>query len=509
MIKKRLLYLEDLYEFYSTHKRSTHFSADESHPPIVVQVKGTICFDSNDKNTDGLRAVHLQACHTGKNVNNSNIEDEIITAALPSLSNRPILAFIHKVNGQDEFYTHNMHEDEDGNIVYDEVPVGTIPESCNAQLVYDEEKEKKYVEVDGYLFEEYSKAPEILEREGECSVSVELAIREFSYNAKEKFLDIEDFYFSGVTILGKTPEGQTVKPGMEGSNIKLSDFSQKNNSLFTDYSKKFKEIDEKLEQLLSHFSNGDSEKGGKEMSKLEELLKKYGKKVEEITFSYKGLSDEELEEEFSKTFSDPNPEPENKTQENFVKSFEISHEDIRYALYALLADYEQADNEWYFINAVYDNHFTYENWEGDKIFGQSYTKDGDNVSFDGERWNLHRELLTDSEYAELQTMRANYNALVEFKENAEKNELHTKREEILANENFSDLKENEKFKQLIENMDNYSLTDLEKEAKVILADHLTNGGTFSARTKGAGIEVKKFRKPEKITRKSRYGSIFK
>ena len=37
--------------------------------------------------------------------------------------------------------------DEDGNIVYDEIPVGIIPESCNAQLVYDEEKGKTYEEI--------------------------------------------------------------------------------------------------------------------------------------------------------------------------------------------------------------------------------------------------------------------------------------------------------------------------------------------------------------------------
>ena len=105
-------------------------------------------------------------------------------AALPSFSNRPILGYIHKVvtdenpDGQWEFYSHNMHENENGELVYDEYPIGIIPESCNAQLVYDEEKEKTYCEVDGYIFEEYSKAAEILEREGECFVSVELSIRE-------------------------------------------------------------------------------------------------------------------------------------------------------------------------------------------------------------------------------------------------------------------------------------------------------------------------------------------
>ncbi len=98
---------------------------------------------------------------------------------------------IRMVSGS--FLQSNMHEDENGELVYDEYPIGIIPESCNAQLVYDEEKEKTYCEVDGYIFEEYSKAAEILEREGECFVSVELSIRELSYDAKSKYLNIKDF----------------------------------------------------------------------------------------------------------------------------------------------------------------------------------------------------------------------------------------------------------------------------------------------------------------------------
>ena len=38
-------------------------------------------------------------------------------------------------------------------------------------------------------------------------------------------------------------------------------------------------------------------------------------------------------------------------------------------------------------------------------------------------------------------MRSNYAALKEFKETAEKNELHAKREKILANENFASISE--------------------------------------------------------------------
>ena len=125
---KRLLYLEDLYDFYFTkYKRSTHFSSGKTGEPIVVQVHGKINFEESDKNKDGLLPVHLQACHTNLNVNNSNIEEPVMTSALPSFSNRPILGYIHKVvtdenpDGQWEFYGHNCHE-ENGELVYDEVP---------------------------------------------------------------------------------------------------------------------------------------------------------------------------------------------------------------------------------------------------------------------------------------------------------------------------------------------------------------------------------------------------
>lgn len=553
---KRLLYLEDLYDFYSnTYKRSTHFDSKKNGEPIVVHVHGKVNFNKSDKDTEGLCPVHLQACHTNLNLNGSNISESVMTSALPSFSNRPILGYIHKVNDQWEFYSHNMHEDENGEIVYDEKPVGIIPESCNAQLVYDEEKKKTYCEVDGYIFEEYSKAAEILQREEECSVSVELSIRALSYNAKDRYLDIEDFFFSGVTILGKTPEGNIVNPGMEKSNIKLADFSANNNSLFEDYKSKMIELQERLEKLETTCFNKEqtsvqtqSKEGGtnNKMTKFEELLAKYGKTAEDVTFDYAEMSDEELEAKFAEMFDDDNSdgdnsgsgesgepsndgegdgegasdpdgdEGESQTFEKIIRTYEISHEDTKYALYQLLSEYEDADNEWYFINAVYDDHFTYENWNGDKIFGQNYTKDGDNVAFDGERYNLHRELLTDSEFAELQSMRSNYAALKEFKETAEKNELHAKREEILANENFASISEkdeegnfiNKDFEKLYTNMDNYSLEDLEKEAKLIYAD--SNMKTFAATTEKTqnNSTVKVFANVNKSKKDNRYGNLF-
>lgn len=551
---KRLLYIEDLYNFYSnTYKRSTHYSAEKTGDPIVVQVHGKVNFKKSDKNTEGLMPVHLQACHTDLNVNGSNISENVMTSALPSFSNRPILGYMHQVGENQEwhFYGHNSHEDENGEIVYDEIPIGIIPESCNAQLIYDKDKDKTYCEVDGYIFEEYTKASEILQREEECAVSVELSIRELSYNAKLKHLDIEDFWFSGVTILGKTPEGNDVKPGMQGSNIKLADFSTKNNSVFTDYENQMIEFQERLEKLETACFNKDQnlgqnneKEGGNEtnMNKFEELLAKYGKTAEDIEFDYAELSDEELEAKFEELFGEnaegtndntdasnddgssgepsdddegdgtADPEPEVNTdnsnnaddsngndegtddgvgQEQFEKmtrSFELSHDDIRYALYNLLIPYEEADNDYFWIMEVFDSYFVYQGYTG-KVYGQKYTKDGDNVAFDGERYELFLEYLTESEKTALADMRSNYSSVVEELNTYKSAEIFADKMTVFDDEAYSDYLETDEFKALMseESVNQYSKEELAEKADATLGKLVKKNKTFSF----ANTETKK------------------
>ena len=561
---KRLLYLEDLYDFYSTkYKRSTHFSSEKTGEPIVVQVHGKINFEESDKNKDGLLPVHLQACHTNLNVNNSNIEESVMTSALPSFSNRPILGYIHKVvtdenpDGQWEFYGHNCHE-ENGELVYDEVPIGIIPESCNAQLVYDKEKNKTYCEVDGYIFEEYSRAAEILQREGECAVSVELSIRELSYDGKLKCLNIEDFWFSGVTILGKNEYGDTIKPGMTGSNIKLADFSADNNSLFAKYENKMIEFQERLEKLESTCSNIQlSKEGGndKNMDKFNELLEKYGKTAEDIDFEYEDMTDEELESKFEEVFgkleenstsepsndegtddgdeSEENPEvkednacggggsstTKKKKKNNSIecsyevdgetKKFAVSLQEKIYAIQDLVnATYAEADNTYYGVSVYEDYVVMCDYWSG-RYYKQSYTSENDNYSLTGDRVEVYAEFVTSDEQKELDAMRSNYAALKEFKENAEKNELHAKREEILNSEKYEAVSETDAFKELVKNMDNYSLEELEKEAKIIFADNF-NMETFAVHAEKAQKKstVKVFANVNKSKKDSRYGNLF-
>lgn len=517
--------LDELFDKYSLQGETMHFSSNSEDKNIKIAVFGKLVFDADSDSAEGLRKIHFQSCHIDDNINKSNIEKSVMEKAIPSIANRPILAYIYKdTDGNYQFWKHNMHE-ENGETVYDEIPVGTIPESCNPQLIYDEEKKHTYLEIDGLLYEEYSKAVEILEREQEVSVSVELAIREFSFNAKEKFLDIEDFYFNGITLLGKDPNtGKNIKPGMTGSNATLVDFTNEpENTMFNG----FEMLIDKLDKVLSCFENMNTKEGGtiEKMNKFEELLQKYNKTVEDVTFEYANLSDDELEAKFAEVFEEAQSEPTAPTEpeapttpegtfEKVQRTYELSHSDIRCALYSLLAPFEETDNDYYWISSVYDSHFVYESTTG-KLYGQNYVKDGDNVSFDGDRYELFAEYLTEAERVALNDMRSNYEALETFKSNTEKANEKAQKESILARDEFSVIATKDKdgkyvnkaYGELIRDFDKYSADELEKEAKVILADYYTkNAGKFEA-TGTTTVSRKQLTIPTKKPKK-RYGSLF-
>ena len=144
--------------------------------------------------------------------------------ALPSFAEKPILASIIEVedengnktldfNGHDRIITEDKLNSEEKRVEYIEQIVGVIPANNNIQLLADNENEtKKYVWVDGLIFNEYTYAPDIIKKRGTVDVSVELNVKKFSYNVENDYLSIDEFTFFGVTLLGAH-----VKPGMKGS----------------------------------------------------------------------------------------------------------------------------------------------------------------------------------------------------------------------------------------------------------------------------------------------------
>ena len=570
-MEKKYFTIEDLIRFCE-QKKMYNFSSKESGKPIVIQAVQDFSSADVEETADNKLYAKVRVCHTLLNRNGSYISEDSMKAAMPSLKYSPLLANIHQLDdGTWDFHSHDYHieKDEDGNenVIYDEKQVGTFT-ADEPYLEYDKDMDKTYVVARVAIPESYTRCADIIREKNGTKVSCELIIYECSYNAKEKYLQLDDFEFAGCTCLGAEKDGTPIGEGMLGSKITLEDFSEENNSLIK-FNEKMVELQARLEKLetacFDNKKNNSKEGGNKNLNKFEELCQKYEKTVDDITFDYENMSDDELIEAFAKAFdeadstddgsegadtpsgsetttdgneegennpTEQNPdksekgdttedetpfidddEPKKKANNALTRTFEISHDDIRYALYNLLSSYEDADNEWYYITGVYDSYFVYESWDGGKIYGQKYTKDNDNVALDGERYSLHKTYLTDSEYAEIESMRSNYAELKAFKENVEKNELHSKKESLLVDEKYSVLSDNEAFMELKKNMDNYSLDDLETKAKVIFADYVSSVGNFSLNSsnKNKSHSMQLFGDPNtrRNSRSGRYGDIFK
>ena len=198
-------------------------------------------------------------------------------------------------------------------------------------------------------------------------------------------------------IILNDEEGNEIGEGMLGARADITDFCHKE-PVFT-YHDKLIETLEKLNVTLSNFNTNTTQKGGNEM-KFEELLAKYGKTAEEVTFEIEGLSDEELEAKFVEAFEGDGDDGEGADngegdegtgdiedgegtgegdgngeegagdgagdddgegsddgdgagEEKFTKIFtvELSHDDIRYALYNLISQYDEEDNDYYTLVA--------------------------------------------------------------------------------------------------------------------------------------------------------------
>lgn len=559
-MSRKFYTLDDLHQFCKMNNFD-HFSSKEAGAPLVVQTFGT--FEVQEESNQGLIPVSLRVCHTELNRNNSFIANDVMTKRLTTLYNRPILGYIHKTDEGWDFYDHRMSIVEDGDdvrIEYDERPIGIFPESCEPHLEYDEIEDKNYVVAKGLIYADYgNRAYDIIKSKGgSVKVSAEICVLEMSFNAKDNYLSIDDFYFNGCTCLGSAPDGTPIEEGMKGSKLSLTDFGTKNSMFGAEANCQKLLVDtlEKLNSTLSAFSYKNLNKGGTEaVNKFEELLAQYGKTMEDVNFEIEGLSDEELEAKFAETFGEevvetvatsdedvvavveeaeevevvedvaPVEEPEvtpevtEPTSEyKFTKSFsiELSHEDIRFALYNLIAKYEEEDNDYYCIRGVYDNYFYMQGWSTGKLYKLAYAIDGENVELEGDRQEVFELIVTESEKIAIERMRENYaeleskyNELVEFKNNYDEAQLRAEKETVLAKSEYACLSENEAYTQLVANMDNYSVEELSVKADLIFAAHVKTVGNFSAtavETPAPQVMSVSINKKEK--KRGPYGNLF-
>lgn len=536
-MNKKLHTLEDLYSFYSQKKKSMTFSADKSGYNIAVQSLAT--FELNDDLSEGLLYGKIRAFHDLTNNNKSHIETDVLEEKMMSIKDRPVMADIVDTDETDEdgnpikdFSGHTMYYDEAlDKMIYKEIPIGHFIHPESIHLEYDEEYDRNFVCADVVVYEEYTDACDILRRRKTVDCSVELCIRKMHWDNTDKTLHLDDFYVQGTTLLGFH-----TLPGMSGSKLSIKDFSEENNSLFSsisedEHSKLIETLDNLNKTLSSLNINSKTnptvekfEKGGNietNMTKFEELLEKYNKTVEDITFEYEDLSDEELENVFSTTFDESEPTPDtvvtesdksddddtddetdesddtddntddDKDKDTYSKTFELSHEDVRSALYQLLAPIEETLNEYYWIMSVYDDYFIYESCCGN-YYKQAYTKENDTIAFDGERQEVFAEFVTADEKAELEDMRANYSSISEKLAKYEEAEEIADKMTVFEDQAYSKYLETDEFKKLmdVENVKKFTKDELAEKADAALGKVVKTTKTFSMDAEESHKETK-------------------
>lgn len=546
---KKILTVDDLIKFCQEQKFMKFDSQDTGYQ-IAIKVPTVFELENEtDDNHRGMLKLKIKIFHTLLNRNKSFISKESAEKAMKTIPDRPVLAALHQLeSGEWDFAGHEAEivEDENGNeeFKYIESQVGSFS-SEPAFWEHDNELDKDFVCAYAYISREYTKACEVLERKNGTKNSCELCVDKFNYNAKEKYLELEDFYVSGSTLLGCTINGETeIQEGMQGSRADIVDFSVENNSVKFNKDEKLVEILDRLNETLSKFNinNNNSKEGGKseKMTKFEELLTKYNKTVEDITFEYENLSEEELSAKFEEEFGECGGDSKKKkcetdtdksddleddatkednacgnsdkkkkcdeddsvkddnacgggskkkkntveysvTVDGTTKTFEVSLEEKIDALYRLVNEtYSEADNTYYGVT-VYENYLVMIDYWSNRYYKQSYAFDGDNCSLTGDRVEVYAEFVTADEKKELETMRSNYSSISEKLAKYEEAEEIADKMTVFSDEAYSKYLDTEEFKSLMakDTLKKFTKDELIEKADAALGKLNRTHQTFS------------------------------
>ena len=540
---KKLLTLEDLAKFCKEQNFS-NFSSKDTGYQLSVQVPANFEVDGNTYQDNTLLFGKVKVFHIGPNRNGSSVTKNAAEKALSTIAYKPLLANFCEVDGVKDFTSHDMEFNDDGSATYIEHQIGCFTADTPV-IQYDETTEKEFVFAKVAIPREYTDACDIIERKNGTKVSVELLVNEMNYSAKDDILELTDIIVQGCTCLGTNPEtGESVSEGMQGARLDIVDFSVNNNSIVeksnNELNSKMLEILEKLNDTISNFNiqNFNQEGGENAMNKFEELLDLYGLTAGDVTFEVEGLSDEDLEAKFVEVYGDAeefkkkkkcsDKEDESEEEEDFAGcgkkkkrcavntenstvEFELSHDDIRMALYGLLES-TWDENSYAWVCEVYDSYFIYqkETYGDDgyeyKYYKQSYSKNEDNVELSGDPVEVFSTFVTESEKTALDMIRSQYEELKAFKDQYDAAQTKAQKDEILESAEYAEIKDSEEFKALVADAEKYSVDELKVKADLIFAAAMKKKFNFESKPEKKSVGINFNAEPDK--KKQAYSGLF-
>ena len=408
---------------------------DKKHTSLKFKAKVTPIEKINDEFT--LCKCYVQG--VGKNRNFSYMSKENIQRCLPTLSYAPVVGhLIDKLDedgnptGEKYMGGHDYYIDDDWNLKSACVPYGVVKaDSFDFETVkeYEDEIETEYLTAEVVLWT--GRYPELMDAiysdDFYFNESMEISVSEYRpYEEDSNYTELTDFTYSALCLLGKADDKTSpehTEPCFVESKVIPVQYSLERE----DFSKVMGE----LKNELAFYFNKDKI-DGKEDEVVENEKEEVIETVEEVN--------EESTEEVVENTTEETPDAEVNEDTNT----ESENEEVQEDETVVEASVEETVEETVEMSELDSLKAEYEEYK-----------------------NSHSH--TNEEFDELQ----------KYHDDAEFEKIHAERETMLSDEKYSVLAENEAFAELKKNMDNYSLADLEKEAKVIFADYVSSVGTFS------------------------------
>lgn len=441
---------------------------DKKHTSLKFKAKVTPIEKINEEFT--LCKCYVQG--VGKNRNFSYMSKENIQRCLPTLSYAPVVGhLIDKLDedgnptGEKYMGGHDYYIDDDWNLKSACVPYGVVKaDSFDFETVkeYEDEIETEYLTAEVVLWT--GRYPELMEAiysdDFYFNESMEISVSEYrSYEEDSNYTELTDFTYSALCLLGKADDKTSpehTEPCFVESKVIPVQYSLER--------EEFSKVMGELKNELAFYFNKDNTDG-----KEDEVVENE-KEKEEVIETVEEVNEESTEEVVENT-TEETPDAEVNEDTNT----ESENEEVQEDETVVEASVEETVEETVKMSELDSLKAEYEEYK-----------------------NSHSH--TNEEFDELQ----------KYHDDAEFEKIHSERDAMLSDEKYSVLAENEAFTELKKNMDNYSIADLEKEAKVIFADYVSSVGTFSMNDPNEKSTSKiRFSMKEDTGKKKAYSTLFK
>ena len=481
----------------------------------------------------------LRVAYPGENRNHSYISKPSFEACAPTIYNCPIVC--NYIRESDSIGGHDVEVVSSGDfvkLVNVTQPVGVVPESAKwwwQEITEDDGTVREYFCVEVLLWKR-QEAYAHLKQNGITDQSMEVNIIS-GKTEDDSLYHIYQFEFTAFCLLERD------KPCFESAGLETFSrdyFREQYSVMMEDFKREFAKVNAAPAEEVDVQK---CSKGGMEEMNLSDLMIKYGLVEDDISFDTTDMSVEDLEAKFAeiKAGKDesenvntdhsepevPENEPENKTE------FSLTNGQLRGELYNVIAnckyqhpEYGMVQRYWLIDFDAERGEVYVEDWEDYRIYGLTFTMNGDNPVVDFE--NRKRKKVEYADWAEggaefslqgvveevaklysdkIAMLEKDNTELKQFKDDCLRQERCEKNAEIINR--FAELSGNEMFESLKEKINNdcYCMTVEEIEDKCFSIRGRFAAAQFSMDNGAARIPVENISNDE-LPADEPYGGIF-